>query len=85
MVSFTPGEEAPGTHLTGGREGPRAGLDAVVQRRIPSPCRESNLRTTIVQSVAYSLVSLRPQPPYPRGKCPQNPLGRKLRWTPQLV
>jgi hypothetical protein len=32
--------------------GPRAVLDAVVKRRIPSPRRESNPRTPIVQPVA---------------------------------
>jgi hypothetical protein len=30
----------------------RAGLDAVVKRKIPSPRRESNPRTPIVQPVA---------------------------------
>jgi hypothetical protein len=32
--------------------GPRAVLDAVVKRKIPSLCRESNRRTPIVQPVA---------------------------------
>jgi hypothetical protein len=32
--------------------GPRAVLDAVVKRKILSPCRESNTRTPIVQPVA---------------------------------
>jgi hypothetical protein len=32
--------------------GPRAVLDAVVKRKIPSLCRESNVRTPIVQLVA---------------------------------
>jgi hypothetical protein len=32
--------------------GPRAVLDAVVKRKIPSPCRESNPRTRIVQPLA---------------------------------
>jgi hypothetical protein len=31
--------------------GPRAVLDAVVKRKIPSPRRESNTRTPIVQHV----------------------------------
>jgi hypothetical protein len=31
--------------------GPRDVLDAVVKRKIPSPRRESNLRTPIVQQV----------------------------------
>jgi hypothetical protein len=47
VVSFTPPpiyslESAPGTHWIAGCEGPRATLDAVVKRRIPSPRRESN-------------------------------------------
>jgi hypothetical protein len=57
VVSFTPGrfttrERTPGTHWTGGWVGPRIVLDAVVKRKIPSPCRESNPRTPIVQPVA---------------------------------
>jgi hypothetical protein len=50
--SFNPRERAPGTHWIGGWVGPRAGLDAVVERKIPSPCRESNPRTATVQPVA---------------------------------
>jgi hypothetical protein len=57
MVSFTPGrftprKRAPGTHWIGGWVGPRAVLDAVVKRKIPSPRRESDPRTTIVQPAA---------------------------------
>jgi hypothetical protein len=48
---FTPRERAPGTHWIGGWVGPRAVLDAVVKRNIPSPSRESNLRTPIVQPI----------------------------------
>jgi hypothetical protein len=48
---FTPRERAPGTHWIGGWVGPRAVLDAVVKRKIPSPRRESNPRTTIIQPV----------------------------------
>jgi hypothetical protein len=50
MVSFTPREREPGTHWIGGWVGPRAGLDAVVKRKIPSPCRDSN--PPIIQPVA---------------------------------
>jgi hypothetical protein len=50
--SFTTGERAPGTHWIGGRVGPRAVLDAVVKRKIPSPSRESKPTTPIVQPVA---------------------------------
>jgi hypothetical protein len=46
---FTPRERAPRTHWTGGWMGPRAVL---VKRKIPSPCRESNPRTPIIQPVA---------------------------------
>jgi hypothetical protein len=38
---FTPRERAPGTHWIGGWVGSRAGLDAVVTRKIPSPYRDS--------------------------------------------
>jgi hypothetical protein len=49
---LTPKERAPGTYWMGGWVGPRAVLDAVVKRKIPSPRRESNSRTPIVQPVA---------------------------------
>jgi hypothetical protein len=51
---FTPSprERAPGAHWIGGWVGPRAILDAVVKRKIPSSRRESNPRTPIVQPVA---------------------------------
>jgi hypothetical protein len=47
---FTPRERTPGTHWIGGWVGPSAVLDAVVKRKIPSPRRESNPRTPIVQT-----------------------------------
>jgi len=34
---FTPWERAPATNWRGGWVGPRAGLDAVVKRKIPTP------------------------------------------------
>jgi hypothetical protein len=49
---FTPRERAPGTHWIGGWVDPRAFLDAVVKRKIPSPRRESNPRTPIVRPIA---------------------------------
>jgi hypothetical protein len=49
---FTPRERAPGTHWIGFWVGPRAVLDAVVKRKIPSPRRESNLRIPVVQPIA---------------------------------
>jgi hypothetical protein len=49
---FTQRERAPGTHWIGGWVGPRAVLDAVVKRKIPSPLRESKPGTLIVQPVA---------------------------------
>jgi hypothetical protein len=48
---FTPRKRAPGIHWIGGWVGPRAVLDAVVKRKIPSPCQDSN---PIVQPVASS-------------------------------
>jgi hypothetical protein len=50
--SFTPRERDPGTHWIGGWVGPRAILDMVVKRKIPSPRQESNPRTPIVQLIA---------------------------------
>jgi hypothetical protein len=49
---FTSKGRAPGTHWIGGWVGSRAVLDAVVKRKIPSLCRESNPRTPIVQPAA---------------------------------
>jgi hypothetical protein len=40
---FTSRERAPGTHWIGGWVGPRTVLDAVVNRIITSPLRESRL------------------------------------------
>jgi hypothetical protein len=44
--------------LIGGWMGPRAVLDAVVERKIPSPRRELNPRTPIVQPVAQRYTDL---------------------------
>jgi hypothetical protein len=49
--SLYPQGRSPGTHWLLGWVGPRAVLEAVVKRTIPSPRRESNPRTTIIQSV----------------------------------
>jgi hypothetical protein len=49
---FTPRERAPGTHWIGGWVGPRAVLDAVMKRKIPSSRWESNPGTPIFQPVA---------------------------------
>jgi hypothetical protein len=46
---FTPRERTADTHWIGGRVGPRAVLDAVVKRKIPSLRRESNPTMPIVQ------------------------------------
>jgi hypothetical protein len=43
---FTPRERAPGTHCIGGWMGPRAGLDAVVRRKIRNPYQDSNPRSS---------------------------------------
>jgi hypothetical protein len=51
-VRFTSRERSLSIHWIGGWMGPRAVLDAVVKRIIPSPRRESNPRTPIVQPVA---------------------------------
>jgi hypothetical protein len=49
---FTPRERAPVTHWIGGWVGPRAGLNAVVKRKIPAPRQESNPKTPIFQPAA---------------------------------
>jgi hypothetical protein len=54
---FTPRERAPGAHWIGGWVGPRAVLDTVVKRS-PSPHRESNPRTMIVQPIAQHYTKL---------------------------
>jgi hypothetical protein len=53
---FTPRERTSDTYWIGGWVGPRAVLEAVVKRKIPSPCQESKPRTPIVQSLAQRCV-----------------------------
>jgi hypothetical protein len=48
---FTHRERDPGTHWIGGCVGPRAVLDTLGKRKIPSPRRELNPRTPIIQPV----------------------------------
>jgi hypothetical protein len=49
---FTSKERVARTHWIGGRVSPRAVLDTVSKRIIPSPRRESNPRTPIVQPIS---------------------------------
>jgi hypothetical protein len=51
---FTARDRAPGTHWIEGGVGPRAVLDVVVKRKIPSPHWISNPRTPIIQPVAQN-------------------------------
>jgi hypothetical protein len=51
-AALPPGKEPLVTHWIGGWVDLRTILDAVVKTEIPSPHRESNRRTRIVQSVA---------------------------------
>jgi hypothetical protein len=53
---FTLRERVPGTHWIGGCVGPRAGLDAVVKRKIHSLRRESNPGTPIVVIISELVV-----------------------------
>jgi hypothetical protein len=46
LSHFTPRERPSDTHVVGGWVGPRAGLDVVLKRKIPSPCRDSNWRSS---------------------------------------
>jgi hypothetical protein len=49
---FTPVERAPGTRWIGGWVDPRAGLDLVSKRKIPSSHRKSNPDHPVVQPIA---------------------------------
>jgi hypothetical protein len=59
LGSFTPRGRASGTHWIGGRVGPRDGLDAVMKRKIVSPCRDSNHRSLSYDSLISTLNVLR--------------------------
>jgi len=39
-AALLPGKDPAGTRWIGGWVDPRAGLDTVAKRKIPSPCRE---------------------------------------------
>jgi hypothetical protein len=54
---FTSKERARGTHWIRDWMGPRTVLDAMVKRKIPSPRRETNPRTPIVQPVDQRQIS----------------------------
>jgi hypothetical protein len=56
---ITPRERAPGTHWIRCWVGPRAVLDAVVRRKIPSLRQESNPGTPIVQAVAQCCTAIK--------------------------
>jgi hypothetical protein len=43
---FSPRARAPDAHWVRGWVGPRVGLDAVAKTEIPSPCRDSNSRSS---------------------------------------
>jgi hypothetical protein len=56
---FTSRERTPGIHWIGDCVGPRAVLDAVVERKIPSPRRESKPRTPIIQPLCTEFIRTR--------------------------
>jgi hypothetical protein len=63
VISFTfgplyPRERYPCTHWIGDWVGPRAGLDEVMKRTIPSPCRDSYPRSSSPQPRAIPLSCL---------------------------
>jgi hypothetical protein len=45
-AAFPPRERFPGSHWIGSCEGLRAGLDAVVKRKIRGPCQDSNTQSS---------------------------------------
>jgi hypothetical protein len=52
LAALTPGKQPPDTHFTGGWVDPRAGLDAVVKRKISCPCQESIPDSLVVHPIA---------------------------------
>jgi len=52
-AALSPRERAPGTHWIGSWVCHRAILDAVVRRKIPSPYRELNPITLLIQGLAH--------------------------------
>jgi hypothetical protein len=54
-ASLPPRERVPSTHWIGDWVGPRAVLDAVVKRKIPSPHQESNPDRPTRSSALYRL------------------------------
>jgi hypothetical protein len=53
-AALSPGKEPPVTHWIGDLVGPRTGLDTVVKRKIPSPCRDSNTRSSSLYTMVVS-------------------------------
>jgi hypothetical protein len=49
---FTPGETSPTAHFIGGWVGSRDGLGTVENRKTSCPSRESNLDSSVVQTIA---------------------------------
>jgi len=62
VVSFTNRERAPGTRWIGGWVGPRAGLEAGAMRKIASPCRDKNSRSSSPQQPSAIPLSYRGYP-----------------------
>jgi len=57
-AALCPGERNPGTHCTGGRVGPRAGLGTETTGTVLYLCRGSNLDRPVVQSVVRHYTDL---------------------------
>jgi len=55
---FSSKERAPGSHWIGGRVGSKAGLDMVVERKIPNRCRDSNPRWSSHWLIPETLIPL---------------------------
>jgi hypothetical protein len=58
LAAQPPRERASGTPWIGGWMGPRASLNAVVKRKIPSPCHDSNPDHPTHSTVLYNLTYL---------------------------
>jgi hypothetical protein len=80
-AALCPGEKTPGTHCTGGWEGPRAGMDTEARGKISYPCRGSNIDCPVVQSVARHYTDWGPAPSCREFFFWKRRLGwRRIRW-----